>query len=430
MIGHTTTVPEDVLVVTALGLVLLVLAALPLHGRSGTAALALTRKIARAGKPGRSRAPGISRALSAALVGLVGVALMTTGPFPASASVRGAARPAVVSAAASGSTLARMIGQKLVVSMDGTTPSPSLLRRIRRGHVGGVLIHSWNFPSASQLRAITSGLNRAAAAGGQPKLLIAVDQEGGSVKTISWIPPTLSPWQMGELGSTWRARRQGRRTGAALRDLGINTDFAPVADVPASSASFIYQQGRAWSFNARKTPRLANAFALGLGDRHALATMKHFPGFGFAALNTDTHVVRITATKSQLAPGLEPYRRAVANLVPLVMLSNAVYTAYDPRHAAGWSRAIGTRLLRGDLGFVGVTITDSLDGAAHARGIVTDRLAIRAAKVGTDLLLLTGSEAASRSVYRSLLDAAADGRVREARLLASYRRIVALKSGL
>jgi beta-N-acetylhexosaminidase len=333
-------------------------------------------------------------------------------------------------AAASAPSLKQMIGQKLVVSMDGSTPSASLLRRARLGRIGGVLIHRYNFASAAQLRAITSKLRHAAADGSQPRLLLAVDQEGGPVKTVSWIPPTLSPWQMGELGSSERARRQGRRTGFALLDLGVNTDFAPVADVPASTASFMYRQGRTWSFGAWKTARLANAFALGLGDGRALATMKHFPGLGFATRNTDDFAVHITATRSQLAPGLKPYRRAVANHIPLIMLSNAVYDAYDRYHAAGWSRAITTTLLRGELGFQGVTITDSLDGAAHARGIATDPLAIRAARAGTDLILLTGSETASRSVYGSLLGAASDGQISQARLLASYQRIAALKTGL
>jgi beta-N-acetylhexosaminidase len=357
----------------------------------------------------------VSRTSRLAAVGLVAI-VASSAPAPGARDVD------------SSPSLARMLGQRLVVSMDGTTPSASLLRRVRRGRVAGVLIHGYNFATAAQLRAITSKLQQAAATGGQPRLLIAVDQEGGPVKTVSWIPPTLSPPQMGALGSSETARRQGRRTAAALRDLGINTDFAPVADVPASTASFMYQQGRTWSFSARKTARLANAFAVGLGDRHAFATMKHFPGLGFATRNTDSYVVRISATKSQLLPGLRPYRRAVRNQVPLVMLSNAVYDAYDRHHAAGWSRAIGTTLLRGELGFRGVTITDSLDGAAHARGVPTRRLAIRAAGAGTDLLLLTGSEAASRRVYRSLLGAARDGRISQTRLIASYERVLALKA--
>jgi len=235
---------------------------------------------------------------------------------------------------------------------------------------------------------------------------------------------------MGRLGSSDTARRQGRKTGAALLDLGVNTDFAPVADVPASTSSFMYQQGRTWSFGSRKTARLADAFALGLGDGGVLATMKHFPGLGIATRNTDDFVVHIGATKSRLAPGLRPYRRAVADGIPLVMLSNATYRAYDRSHAAGWSRAIGTTLLRGQLAFHGVTITDSLDAAAGARGVPTDALALKAAKAGTDLLLLTGSEAASRSVFRSLLGAAEAGQIPTGRLTASYHRIVALKTGL
>jgi beta-N-acetylhexosaminidase len=327
-------------------------------------------------------------------------------------------------------SLQDLIGQKLVVSMDGHTPSASLLDRARRGRIGGVLIHGWNFSSAAQLKSITAKLQQAAAEGGQPPLLVAVDQEGGQVKTVSWIAPTLSPPEMGDLGSSDTARRQGRKTGSGLLGLGIDADFAPVADVPGSTSSFMYQQGRTWSFGSRKTARLANAFALGLGDRGVLATMKHFPGLGLASRSTDDYVVHIDATKIELAPGLRPYRHAVANGVPLVMLSNAVYKAYDPTHAAGWSHAIGTALLRGELGFQGVTITDSLDGAASTRGIPTDPLALKAAKAGTDMLLLTGSEASSRSVFRTLLDAAKAGQIPHDRLTASYERIVQLKAGL
>jgi beta-N-acetylhexosaminidase len=326
-------------------------------------------------------------------------------------------------------TPAELIGQKLVVRMRGTTPSASLLARVRLGHIGGVIIRPDNFSSAAGLRSLTSSLRRAAAAGGQPPLLIAVDQEGGPVKTVPWIPPTLSPGDLGSGGSAGTALTQGQRTGAALRALGINTDFAPVVDVPASTASFLYRQRRTWSFDSGRTATLAGWFAVGLGDRGTFATVKHFPGLGLASRTTDRFVVRITATKAALAPGLGPYRRAIASGVSVVMLSNAVYSAYDAGNAAGWSPAIATGLLRDKLGFRGVTITDSLDAAARARHVATAALAIRAAKAGTDLLLLTASEPGSRSVYRALLRAAPD-EIGGAQLLASYRRILELKARL
>ena len=228
------------------------------------------------------------------------------------------------------------------------------------------------------------------------------------------------------IGSTATARAQGRLTGTALRGLGINVDFAPVADVPASASAFM--SPRAFSSSATQAARLSTAFAAGLADRRVTATVKHFPGLGFALRNTDKEVVRIAASRAALAPGLSPFRAAVSAGVPLVMLSNAVYDAYDRSNAAGWSHAIGTTLLRGKLGYRGATITDSLDGAAHARGVPTDVLAVRAAAAGSDLVLVTGSEAASLSVYTSLLRAARDGRISRERLTASYRRILALKT--
>ena len=161
--------------------------------------------------------------------------------------------------------------------MAGTTPSASLLARARRGEIGGVIVHRWNFNSSAQLRAIARALQQAAAAGGQPRLLIAVDQEGGSVKTVPWLPPNRAP---GHVRSAADARADGRATGVALLGVGVNTDLAPVADVPGSRASAVYRQGRTWSFDSHTTARLATAFAAGLADSHALATMKHFRAWG------------------------------------------------------------------------------------------------------------------------------------------------------
>ena len=322
-------------------------------------------------------------------------------------------------------SLAQLVGQKLVVTMQGTTPTASLLARVRRGEVGGVIVHGFNFRTSVGLRRITRSLRAAAAAGGRPKLLISVDQEGGEVKTVRWAPPSLAPAQMGS-----RARDQGRRTGAALRALGINVDLAPVADVPGSRASAVYRQGRTWSFDAEKTALQAGDFALGLGAGHAVATMKHFPGLGLALRDTDRALVRIRAPRSRLAPGLVPFRRGIRQAVPVIMLSNAIYDAYDPVNAAGWSRTIASTLLRHELGFSGVSMTDSLDGAAHVRGIPPNGLAIGAANAGTDLILLTGSEAATRSVFTSLLRAAQSGRVGRVTLETSYARILRLKARL
>lgn len=341
-------------------------------------------------------------------------------PKPAPSPTSAPARP----------TLPQLVGQKLVVKMSGTTPSADLLGRIRRGEIGGVILFGSNVTTSAALVALTAQLQKAAADGGQPPLLIATDQEGGSVKRIPWAPPTLTVPEMGQLGLASTARDQGVQTGAALVALGINTNLAPVADVPGSDQSFMYLAGRTWSFDASVTATLSSAFARGLEVADVVPAMKHFPGLGLALQNTDTSVVELSATEAELAPGLEPYAQAIRQPIPMIMLSNSTYDAYDPNNGAGWSRAISQTLLRGTLGFTGVTITDSLSGTAAARSVSPSDLAILAALAGTDMILIAGPESTSSAAYDALLAAAQDGTIPRATLAASYARILKLKTNL
>ena len=153
-------------------------------------------------------------------------------------------------------------------------------------------------------RALTRQAPRGGRGGGQPPLLIAVDQEGGSVKRIPWAPPTISPPADGPTRLDVRRARPGREHRARPARLGINVDLAPVADVPASTSSFMYQAGRTWSFNGVDDGALADAFAAGLESGGVVPAMKHFPGLGYATRNTDTYVETITASQAALAPGL------------------------------------------------------------------------------------------------------------------------------
>ena len=314
--------------------------------------------------------------------------------------------------------------------MTGTTPSDDLLGRVRRGEVSGVILFGPNVTTPDGLVSLTSRLQAAAKDGGQPPLLIATDQEGGEINRIPWAPPTLSPPAMGATGLASTARQQGAATGAALLALGINCDLAPVADVPGSTSSFMFVEGRTWSFDAATTASLSNAFALGLRSAGVLPVLKHFPGIGFATLDTDTNVVTIGDTADALKPGLQPYLAAIDDHMPMVMLSNATYPAFDSVNGAGWSHPIVQTLLRGQLGFHGVTITDSLSGTAKARGIPAIQLTIDAATAGTDMIMLTGPEASTAAAYDELLARARAGSIPRSTLETSYDRIVALKKGL
>jgi beta-N-acetylhexosaminidase len=358
-------------------------------------------------------------------------------PSPSAAGERDGRRPQPARLAAAvadepppAPTVEQLIGQKLVVKMEGTTPSAALLGRIGRGEIGGVVLYRSNITGRSQLALATRTLQEAATNGGQPRLLIMVDQEGAKIRNVLWAPPAMSAYWMGTLGLTATARSQGTLTGQALHGLGFNVDLAPVADVPISMASFMYLQRRTFSFSAATTSRLANAFAAGLRAEGVMPAFKHFPGIGRALRNTDHEPVTIMASAAALESDLLPFRAAIARNAPMIMLSNATYRAYDGANAAGWSRAVATDLLRTRLGFRGVSITDSLDGTAASRGVLVRLLAVKAAAAGTDMILVTGPEAGTVAVFDRLVREATAGSIPTDVLRSSYDRILALKSGL
>jgi beta-N-acetylhexosaminidase len=318
--------------------------------------------------------------------------------------------------------LETLVGARLVVGMEGTTPSAGLLDRIRRGRVGGVILMGANVRSAPQVRALTTALRAAADQGGR-KLLIMTDQEGGLVRRFRWAPPAVSAETLGTR-TEGAIRRSGRATGTALRRLGVDVDLAPVADVPGVPDSFIAAMDRGYSTNPTRAAKDVTAFAAGLLDGGAAPALKHFPGLGLAATSTDDAAVRIAASEKALQPGLAPYRRAIAaGVVPLVMVSNAAYTAYGGRVAA-WSPRVRSALA--GLGFTGVTITDALEPLARTHDVTLGVAALRAARAGVDLLLFVGSEQSTDEVYDQLLAAARDGRLPRAALRASAARIAEL----
>lgn len=326
-------------------------------------------------------------------------------------------------------TLEQLIGQKLVVRMAGTAPSKGILERAGNGEIGGVVLFGFNVEEEEQLAAATRTLQEAAAAGGQPPLLIAVDQEGGGIRRLPWAQPTASATGMGRMEPA-EVRSIGAATGQALAAVGANVDLAPVADVPDDNQSFMRDARRTFSDDPDVVSRMVTAFSEGLASQDVLATAKHFPGIGRVARNTDRFVETVREPADALDRDLAPFKAAIDGGIPLVMLSNATYPALDPDNGAGWSAAIATGLLRDQLGFSGVSITDSLSGTSHAREVTAESLAVKAANAGTDMIMITGPEASSAAVFDELLAAATAGELDEAALATSYQRILELKATL
>ena len=361
----------------------------------------------------------VGRASAVGLV-LVGAVVLSLG----SDRVAAAATAETMSSRFTAPTVRQLVGQRFMVTMRGTSPSPALLDRIRRGEIGGVILFGANVQSATQLRHLTSTLQRAARDARRPPLLNATDQEGGLVRRLPWVGPAQSTSELGRMGAA-RIRDEAIASGKALRLAGVNLDLGPVADVPAAG-SFMALEQRTFASSAPSVAAATVAFTRGLAKAGVAAAVKHFPGIGRATRNTDRSAVAITATQADLGRrDLLPFRSAIGAGVPVVMISNASYPALDAKPAP-WSTKIQS-LLRRELGFDGVTISDALDGAAATRGRSLSSVAVLVAPAGVDVLLLTGSEASSAAAFERVVAVAEQGRISAKALGASYNRIVALK---
>lgn len=202
-------------------------------------------------------------------------------------------------------------------------------------------------------------------------------------------------------------------------------DLAPVVDVPTSSSSFIWQEGRAFSFSAGAVTKYSTQFALGLQSAGTAATAKHFPGVGSAGVDTDNQLDELHPTQAQRRAALRPYRSLIARGLDAVMLSTAGFPAFDRSGSpTALSRPMVQGLLRGRLGFQGVTITDALESPTGYDKLTAGMLAGRA---GADILLYTGAATGELSRLESALR---KGEISRSAAVASYQRIVGLKRRL
>lgn len=321
--------------------------------------------------------------------------------------------------------LRTLAGQRIVVRTDGT-PDASLLRRAERGEIAGVIVFPGDGDSEGDIRRGLRRLQDAAEAGGHPPLLVSTDQEGGFVKRFPEAPPLRAPSELALDPDPADARLEGRATGSFLAGLGINTDLAPVLDVPSSSDAVI--AFRAFGETTRQVRSLGLAFAEGLAKEGVLATAKHFPGFGRSVLNTDFSPSEINATRRELGEDLRPFEAAIAQGLPLVMIGVASYPKIGAKGPAALERQVATRLLRTQLGFEGVSISDDLGAEAVAASHGELEAAERAAEAGTDLLLFARS--AAPGVLERLQRSLSTGALDRESAQASCARVVELRDGL
>jgi beta-N-acetylhexosaminidase len=352
------------------------------------------------------------------------MALMSCVAFlcaAAAGSALGGTAGTKAAARAAATPLRVQVGQLMAAGFPGTSAPAWMRSRLAKRELGGVILFGYNVASRTQVRSLDAQIQRAA----RGDAFIALDQEGGQVRRLPWASPLRDGSQQ---STTHVAYRSGRAAARDLAAVGANVNLAPVADVALGAGSEMRR--RAFPGNASNVSRLVAAALRGYRGSGVAPTVKHFPGFGAARANTDDAVVRIDRTQTQMRQTeLKPFAAAIEANVPIVMVAHALYPAYDGSRIASQSPAILQTLLRDELGFKGVVVTDSMEARAVLARSSVQEAAERSIRAGADIVLLSGS-GSYLPVYNRLLARARSASAFRARVAQAYARDRTLKATL
>jgi beta-N-acetylhexosaminidase len=333
------------------------------------------------------------------------------------------------------------LGELLLVGFHGTTlrDNPSLERLLCETRVAGVVLFARNIVNAEQTRQLTADMSARVRACTGRALLIAVDAEGGRVMRLGpaagWTA-TLSHQDLGQAGDLAQTELEARRIGGMLRDVGINWNLAPVVDVGYNPANpVIVGVGRAFGANPELVVAQARAYIAGMHAAGVLTAVKHFPGHGSSVDDSHAGFVDVTDT-ARPEVELAPYRRLLADgLVDAVMTAHVYNRHVDPWVPATLSQPTIGGVLRHDLGWRGVVVSDDMRMGAIEKHYGAGDAAVRALRAGVDLVLiaddrLPGDRAASAEVLKDIRRALRRGRLLPRRVDEALARTAALRSRL
>ena len=360
---------------------------------------------------------------------LVAVTALLAGCSSSAGGTRADDRPsAIASSSPSPSSTCRpgdigvRAAQVLVVGVPGATEiDDPIVQEVTSAGVGGVFLTETNVESREQMQALTSALRETARYG----LLITTDEEVGRVSSFGDVLGRHpSARRLAATRTPEEVRELGAEMGAQLKELGIDTDLAPVADLTDGPAGNVIGD-RSWSGDPQTSADYALAFAQGLQDGGITPVIKHFPGHGRSEVDSHSELPVVDAPIDELREtDLVPFVEAIEAGLPVVMLNHIAYSELDPELPATLSPK-AYELLR-SLGFEGVAMTDSLGmGAVNLRWDFPTA-AVKALAAGADALLTTTGDEARR-MRDEITKAVGDGRLSEERLNEAVTRVLRLK---
>jgi beta-N-acetylhexosaminidase len=327
-------------------------------------------------------------------------------------------------------TLREKLAQRFIVWIPKFVDD-SGLEKLKSLEPGGYIIFPWNYFDVAGVRRLTSVLSDVPAKNGLGLTIspfLCADLEGGRVAAFRFpeFPSLPSAFSLGSLNDPDMVELSGNIAGATLANLGLNMNLAPVADLYSRPDSTIIGD-RSFGPDPMATSESVVAYLRGLSGSGIIATLKHFPGHGITTVDSHGKLPVVAASADELRQGhLKPFAAGIDAGVPVVMTAHILYPAIDPENPATLSRVILQNLLRKDLGFDGIVISDGFEmGALSSTFEVNESLA-RAFEAGVDQILLS-----SRYDPAAMIDMAEElvrsGRIKENTVNESVRRILKVK---
>ena len=332
-------------------------------------------------------------------------------------------------------TLEEQIGQLLMVGFPGTTPTPEIIDLIQNHHVGGIIFFSRNIQSPKQVLELTSSLQHIAKeAGHRHPLLIAIDQENGMVQRlgddaegVTQFPGNMA---LGAIGSEQIAYDIAAATGRELLALGINYNLAPVVDVNNNPANPVIGV-RSFGEDPQLVARLAVATVKGYRSTGVITCLKHFPGHGDTAVDSHLSLPTLPFDMERLhSLELVPFRSGIEAGVDSVMIAHIAFPSLTGNAdlPATLSPTIVQGLLREQLGFSGVIISDCLEMKAISETVGVGLGAVKALQAGIDVILISHLHPRQRAGINALLTAVQMGEVSQDVVTQAVERVTRLKA--
>ena len=322
-------------------------------------------------------------------------------------------------------TLREKVGQLFMIGFSGPSVPKDLVSLMAEYRPGGVILFARNLESPAQILSLTNDLQKLAH---HEPLVISIDQEGGRVSRLpagfTIFPPCAV---LGQCDSTELTYAAAAATATELRAVGINMNLAPVLDLNTNSENPIIGD-RAFGATPTQVSTLGLATIAGLQDNKVIACGKHFPGHGDTTTDSHKELPVVTASLGRLREmELRPFSHAIENGLATVMTAHVLYPSLDERYPATLSFAILTGLLRDQLSFEGLILTDDLEMHAISDHHGIEEAAIKAFLAGADVLLICKDRDRQVAAMEAIHDAVKDGTIPQARLEASLQRIAKTK---